>query len=92
MNNTNSYCKILTAIVKRQFGILGVEKALDGAREAGLEVLDNGTVKTFTGDGDSTVKGLIDCYVAYAGVTPKIGCVMLAKKVAKEHGITLHNL
>lgn len=92
MNNTKSYCEILTAVVKRQFGILGVEKALDGAREAELEVLDNGTVTSFTGDGDSMVKRLIDCYVEQAGLTPKIGSVMLARKVAKEHGITLHNL
>ncbi|MBT6053052.1 MAG: hypothetical protein HOG49_40140, partial [Candidatus Scalindua sp.] len=48
MNNLNGYLEILTAIVQRQFGVLGTEKALAGAREAGLEVLDNGTVKKFT--------------------------------------------
>jgi hypothetical protein len=35
---------------------------------------------------------LIECYVGYAGLTAKIGCKMLAKKVAGEHGIILPNL
>lgn len=92
MSNLNGYLAILTAIVQRQFGVLGVEKALSGAREAGLEVLDNGTVKTFIDDGNSATVKLIECYVGYAGLTAKIGCVMLAKKIAGEYGITLPNL
>ncbi len=39
MSNSNGYLAILTAIVQRQFGVLGTEKALTGARESGLEVL-----------------------------------------------------
>ena len=92
MSNLNGYLAILTAIVQRQFGVLGTEKALAGAKQAGLEVLDNGTVKTFTGDGNSATEKLIECYVSYAGLTAKIGCIMLAKKIAGEHGITLPNL
>ncbi len=92
MSNLDGYLAILTAIVQRQFGVLGTEKALAGARQAGLEVLDNGTVKTFTGDGNSTIKKLIECYIGYAGLTAKIGCVMLAKRVAGKHGITLPDL
>ena len=92
MSNQEGYQSILTAIVQRQFGVLGAEKALAGAREAGLEVLDNGTVKTFTGDGNSATEKLIECYVGYAGLTAKIGCIMLAKKIAGEQGITLLNL
>ncbi len=92
MNNQNGYLAILSAIVQRQFGVLGSEKALAGAREAGLEVLDNGTVNTFTGDGNSAIKGLIDSYVGYAGVTAKIGCVMIAKNTAEVHGIKLPDL
>ncbi|MBT6228150.1 MAG: hypothetical protein HON76_00460 [Candidatus Scalindua sp.] len=92
MNNLNGYLEILTAIVQRQFGVLGTEKALAGAREAGLEVLDNGIVKMFTDDGNSATEKLIECYVGYAGLTAKIGCIMLAKKIAGKHGITLSNL
>ncbi len=92
MNNLNGYLEILTAIVQRQFGVLGTEKALAGAREAGLEVLDNGIVKMFTDDGNSATEKLIACYVGYAGLTAKIGCIMLAKKIAREHSITLSNL
>ncbi len=92
MKNQNSYLAILTAIVQRQFGVLGTEKALAGAKQAGLEVLDDGTVKMFTDDGNRATEKLIECYVSYAGVTAKIGCIMLAKKVAGEHGITLPNL
>jgi hypothetical protein len=92
MSNLNGYLAILTAIVQRQFGVLGTEKALAGAREAGLEVLDNGTVKKFTGDGNPTIEKLIECYIGYAGLTAKIGCIMLAKKIAEEHGITLPKL
>jgi len=44
--------------IQRQFGVLETEKALVGAREAGLEVLDNGTVNTFTGDGNSAKEKL----------------------------------
>ncbi len=92
MSNSNGYLAILTAIVQRQFGVLGVEKALNGANQAGLEVLDDGAVATFTGDGNSAVKNLINCYVGYAGVTAKIGCISLAKKIAGEHGITLSDI
>ncbi|MBC8548216.1 MAG: hypothetical protein H8D23_01065 [Candidatus Brocadiales bacterium] len=92
MSNFNGYLAVLTAIVQRQFGVLGTEKALAGAREVGLEVLDNGTVKTFTGDGNSATERLIKSYVGYAGLTAKIGCITLAKKAAEEHGITLPNL
>ncbi len=92
MSNLNGYLAILTAIVQRQFGILGTEKALAGAREAGLEALDNGIVKSFAGDGNSATEKLIESYVGYAGLTAKIGCIMLAKKVAGKHGITLPNL
>ncbi len=92
MSNQNSYLAILTAIVQRQFGVLGTEKALAGAREAGLEVLDDGTVKTFTGDGSSATKELIESYVGYTGLTAKIGCITIAKKIAREHGIALHDL
>ncbi len=92
MSNQDGYLAILTAIVQRQFGVLGTEKALTGAKEAGLEVLDDGTVKKFTGEGDSATNKLIEHYLDYAGLTAKIGCVMLAKKIAGEHGITLPNL
>ncbi|MBT3354784.1 MAG: hypothetical protein HN402_07695 [Candidatus Scalindua sp.] len=92
MSNQNGYLAILTAIVQRQFGVLGTEKALAGAKEAGLEVLDNGTVESFAGDGNSATEKLIECYVGYAGVTAKIGCIMLAKKIAGEHDITLPDL
>ncbi len=92
MSNQDGYLAILTAIVQRQFGVLGTEKALIGAREAGLEVLDNGSVKTFMGDGDSATEKLLESYVGYAGLTAKISCIMLAKKIAGEHGITLPNL
>ncbi len=92
MSNLNGYLAILTAIVQRQFGVLGTEKALAGAKEAGLEVLDNGTVKTFTGDGNSATEKLIESYVGYTGLTAKIGCVMLAKKIAGEHDIALPGL
>jgi len=92
MSNLNGYLAILTAIVQRQFGVLGAEKALAGARQAGLEVLDNGAVKTFTGDGNSATKRLIECYVGYAGLTAKIGCKILANKIAGEHDITLSDL
>ncbi len=93
MSNLNGYLEILTAIVQRQFGVLGTEKALAGAREAGLAVLANGTVESFAGDGNGVTKRLIECYVGYIGVTAKIGCVMLAKKkIAGEHGITLPDL
>lgn len=92
MSDTNGYLAILTAIVQRQFGVLGAEKALAGAKEAGLEVIDNGTVKMFTGDGNGATEKLIESYVGYAGLTAKIGCIMLAKKIAEEHGITLPKL
>ncbi len=92
MSNSNGYLAILTAIVQRQFGVLGTEKALTGARESGLEVLDNGTVKKFAGDGNNATEKLIEIYVGYAGLTAKIGCVMLAKKIAEEHSIMLTNL
>lgn len=92
MNNTNGYLSILTAIVQRQFGILGKEKALSGARQTGLSVLDNGNVTAFPGDGNSTVKRLIDCYVGYIGLPAKLGCVTLVKKIASEHGIVLPEL
>jgi len=92
MSNQNGYLAILTAIVQRQFGVLGTEKALAGAREAGLEVLDDGTVKTFASDGNSATEKLIESYVGYAGLTAKIGCVMLANKIAGEHNITLPKL
>lgn len=92
MSSLNGYLAILTAIVQRQFGVLGTKKALAGAKEAGLEVLDNGTVKSFTGDGYSATEKLIESYVGYAGLTAKIGCVMLAKKVAGKHDIALPDL
>jgi len=92
MSNQNGYLAILTAIVQRQFGVLGTEKALAGARETGLEVLDDGTVKTFASDGNSATENLIESYVGYAGLTAKIGCVMLANKIAGEHNITLPKL
>jgi len=92
MSNQNGYLAILTAIVQRQFGVLGSEKALAGAREAGLEVLDDGTVKTFENDGNRATEKLIESYVDYAGLTAKIGCVMLANKIAGEHDITLPKL
>ncbi len=92
MSNSSGYLAILTAIVQRQFGILGAEKALNGASHAGLEVIDDGVVATFVGDGNNAVKNLIDCYVGYAGLTAKIGCISLAKKIAGENGITLSNL
>ncbi|MCP5005537.1 MAG: hypothetical protein GY941_16605 [Planctomycetes bacterium] len=92
MSNQNGYLAILTAVVQRQFGVLGVEKALTGASQTGLEVLDDGVVKIFTGDGNSAVKKLIDCYVDFAGLTAKIACISLAKKIAREHDITLSNL
>ncbi len=92
MSNLNGYLAILTAIVQRQFGVLGTEKALAGAKEVGLEVLENGTVKTFTGDGNSATEKLIESYAGYVGLTAKIGCVMLAKKVAGEHNIALPEL
>ena len=80
MGNPDGYLAILTAVVQRQFWVLGAEKALAGAREAGLAVLANGTVESFAGDGNGVTKRLIECYVGYIGVTAKIGCVMLAKK------------
>ncbi len=92
MSNIEGHLAILTAIVQRQFGVLGKEKALDGARQTGLSVLDNGTVTEFSGDGNSATKSLIDCYVGYIGLTAKLGCITLVKKVAGEHGITLPNL
>ncbi len=92
MSNREGYQSILTAIVQRQFGILGVEKALNGARQAGLEVINDGVVTTFDCDGNNAVKNLIDCYVGYAGLTAKIGCISLAKKIAREHGITLSDI
>lgn len=92
MSNSKGYLAILTAIVQRQFGVLGAERALTGARDTGLEVVEDGTVSSFTADGDNDVKKLIDCYVGYAGLPARIGCVMLAKKIAAEHGITLSNL
>ncbi len=92
MSVSKGYLAILTAIVQRQFGILGAEKALNGANQAGLEVFDDGVVTTFTGDGNNSVKNLIDCYVGYAGVTARIGCITLAKKIAGEHGISLSDI
>lgn len=83
MSNLIGCHTILMAIVQRQFGVLGTEKALASARQAGLEVLDNGTVKTFTGDGNSATEKLIEYYVGYAGLTAKIDCIMLAKKNCK---------
>ncbi len=92
MTNSSGYLAILTAIVQRQFGILGVEKALDGASQTGLETHEDGVVTAFTGDGNSAVKTLIDCYVGYVGLTARIGCVSLVKKIAGEYGITLSDI
>ncbi len=92
MCDPKGYLAILTAIVQRQFGILGTEKALNGANQAGLKILDDGAVTTFVGDGNTAVKNLINCYVGYAGVTAKIGCITLAKKIAGEHGISLSDI
>lgn len=52
-------------------------------------LLDDSTVKTFANDGNSTTEKLIE---GYAGLTAKIGCVMLANKIAGEHDITLPKL
>ncbi len=92
MTDSSGYLAILTAIVQRQFGILGAGKAIDGASHTGLEVLEDGVVTTFAGDGNSAVKNLIDCYVGYAGLTARIGCISLAKKIAGEQGITLFDI
>ena len=44
-----SYTLLLTAIVYRQFGVLGKTKALRCADQAGLIVDRNGNVKSYRG-------------------------------------------
>ncbi|GJQ58719.1 MAG: hypothetical protein SCALA701_15200 [Candidatus Scalindua sp.] len=80
---------LLTALVFRQFGVLGKTKALKCADQAGLIVDDNGNVKSYRGSGNSAIKRLVDAYVSYIGIPAKISCTMLIRKIAKENDISL---
>ncbi len=86
----DTYAILLTAIVYRQFGVLGKTKALRCADKAGLVVENNGNVKSYTGSGSNALKRLIDAYVSYVGLPARISCTMLIRRIAKNNNISLN--
>jgi len=66
--DTSTAQKVLSALIQKQMVILGPSVALGRARKVkSLTVADDGNVTGISGDADTSIKQLVDEYVALSG-------------------------
>ncbi|MFB6202934.1 MAG: hypothetical protein ABEK01_00410 [Candidatus Nanohaloarchaea archaeon] len=73
----SDYSDVIEASVKKEIDVLG-DRALEIARENGVETDESGNVRTVTGDGEEVLEDLIDSYTDISG---NLAATLIAREI-----------
>ena len=84
-----TYRDLIELVLKREIGILGREKTLAVARDAGLQAGDDGSLKGFAQPGKNDLERLMKAFSEKYGVVTVIGCKVAVMRAAWESKLEL---
>lgn len=82
------YKELIETVIRREMGILGPEKTLAVAKEAGLRVTPQGEVLTYN-VGKDDLGRLMEKFKEKNGIVTVIGCKVAVMRMAREYGLEL---
>jgi len=82
------YKELIEAVLKREMGILGPEKTLAVAKEAGLKTTEKGEVLNYTVNKEDLGR-LMEKFNEKYGLVTVIGCKVALMRMAREYNLEL---